>query len=85
MPSAVFALQSRSRVRLQGEEVYFAEATETSLGVQLGISLYLAYSSYGRVPMVDWAAFRDGEWRRMAADDWGFMMFSKVVDWLVGF
>ncbi|KAM0691242.1 hypothetical protein Q7P36_010013 [Cladosporium allicinum] len=84
MPSALFALQSQSKIRLQGEEVYFAEATETSLGVQLGMSLYLAYSSYGRVPMVDWAAFRDGEWRRMAADDWGFMMFSKVVDWLVG-
>ena len=85
MPSAVFALQSQSRIRVQGEEVYFAEATETSLWVQLVMSLYLAYSSYGRVPMVDWAAFRDGEWRRMAADDWGFMMFSKVVDWLVGF
>lgn len=84
LPSALFAVQSRSRMRLQGEEEYFAEMTEGSLGVQLGMSVYLAWSSYGRVPERDWAAFRDGEWKRFAYDDWGVMMFERVVGWVVG-
>jgi hypothetical protein len=77
-------VQSQLRMRLQGEEEYFAEMTEGSLGVQLGMSVYLAWSSYGRVPERDWAAFRDGEWKRFAYDDWGVMMFERVVGWVVG-
>ena len=90
LPSAFFALRSQSTIRARGEEEFFAEVTEGSLGVQLGMSLYLAYSGYGRIPLVDWAAFRDGEWRRFHHDEWavarGFMcwlapgMAERVVN-----
>jgi hypothetical protein len=78
LPLALFARTSQARIKLQGEEEYFAEVGETSLGTVLGLSLFLMYWSYGRVPPEDWAVFRDGEWiGLLPSDDWSYLMVRR--------
>jgi len=80
LPSALSALYYQSRIRVQGEEGYFASATEGSLGVQAGMSLYLAHASWGRVEDVDLAIFMDGRWERIRTDE--FFAVRKMMCWL---
>ncbi|GAB7327406.1 hypothetical protein MBLNU13_g11269t1 [Cladosporium sp. NU13] len=78
---AAGALWHQWGIRMQGEEGFFAGASERFLQIQLGLSVYLLKGIYGGLDEVGWVTFIDGKLVRAGVDEWRDL--REVLCWAV--